>query len=261
VAFPADAQSGYAPDPIRIVPVDRVEELGQPAHGVAPAPEPKLTYRGGPLLTSVEVFTVFRGSWWQTGDGASLVTELNGFFDYVLASELLDQLGEYSVSGHAIGHGSRVGTSTIVEPAPAASISDAEIQSTLQQLIGAETIPGQTANTLYFLYLPPNVSVTQGGSRSCQAFCGYHNATSSDVYYAVMPYPGCAGCAGGLALLDALTSTTSHELCEAITDPVPGAGWYDDHHGEIGDICAWQTRRLGGYTVQLEWTNRQNACV
>src|SRR5207302_9519594 len=34
-------------------------------------------------------------------------------------------------------------------------------------------------------------------------------------------------------------STTSHELCEAITDPVPGEGWYDDTNGEIGDICAW----------------------
>ena len=76
-----------------------------------------------------------------------------------------------------------------------------------------------------------------------------------------MPYPGCSGCAGGLALLDALTSTSSHELCEAITDPVPGQGWYDDQNGEIGDICAWQTRRLGDYTVQLERSNQQNACV
>ena len=76
-----------------------------------------------------------------------------------------------------------------------------------------------------------------------------------------MPYPGCAGCAGGLALLDALTTTTSHELCEAITDPVPGAGWYDEANGEIGDICAWQTRRLGAYSVQLEWSNAQQACI
>ena len=259
--MPADGQGAYAPDPIRIVPIHRAEELGQPAHGAAAAPGPELTYRGGPLLTAVEVFTVFWSAWWQGSDGAPLLTELNGFFDYVLTSELLDQLGEYSVSGRTIAHGSRIGTTTIAEPALGASITDAQIQQTLQQLIGAGTVPRPTANTLYFLYLPPNVSVTQGGSRSCQAFCGYHNATSTDVYYAVMPYPGCAGCAGGLALLDALTSSSSHELCEAITDPVPGEGWYDDQHGEIGDICAWQTRRLGSHTVQLEWSNRQNACV
>ena len=259
--MPAGAQRVYAPDPIRIVPVYRVDELVQPAHGAAAAAGPQLSYRGGALLTTVEVFTVFWGSWWQASEGASLVTELNGFFDYVLTSELIDQLGEYSVSGQTIGHGSRIGTTTIAEPALGASISDAQIQQTLQQLAGAGTVPSPTANTLYFLYLPPNVSVTQGGSRSCQAFCGYHNATSADLYYAVMPYPGCTGCAGGLALVDALTSTSSHELCEAITDPVPGQGWYDDHNGEIGDICAWKTRPLGSYTVQLEWSNKQNACV
>ena len=76
-----------------------------------------------------------------------------------------------------------------------------------------------------------------------------------------MPYPGCTGCEGGLAIPDALTSTSSHELCEAITDPIPGTGWYDDANGEIGDICAWKTKTLGGYVVQLEWSNEAEACV
>ena len=46
-----------------------------------------------------------------------------------------------------------------------------------------------------------------------------------------------------------------------ITDPVPGQGWYDDNNGEIGDICAWKTRTLGGYTIQQEWSNKAGACV
>jgi hypothetical protein len=29
----------------------------------------------------------------------------------------------------------------------------------------------------------------------------------------------------------------------------------------VGDICAWKTRRIGDYTVQLEWSNRQGACI
>ncbi len=119
--------------------------------------------------------------------------------------------------------------------------------------------PQPTANTLYFVYLPPGTSVVQGGSQSCTAFCGYHSAipgTNPSVYYAAMPYPNCQGCLGGLAPLDALTSTSSHELCEAITDPVPGQGWYDDSSGEIGDICAWKTKQVGPYTVQLEWSNK-----
>jgi len=240
--------------PIRIVPLLRAAALAQPA-------APRLVYNGGPLLTSVEVFTIYWGSWWQAADGATLSGELNAFFDYVLTSPLIDQLDEYSTTGNTIGHGLRSGTETLTDPEPTSTVSDAAIQQTLAQLIANGTVPASTANSLYFLYLPPDVAVTQGGAQSCQAFCGYHNASDNGVYYAVMPYPGCRGCAGGLAPFDALTSTSSHELCEAITDPVPGQGWYDDANGEIGDICAWQTRELGGYTIQLEWSNREGSCV
>ena len=76
-----------------------------------------------------------------------------------------------------------------------------------------------------------------------------------------MPYPNCSGCTGGLSVEDALTSTSSHELCEALTDAIRGQGWYDDQNGEIGDICAWKTKKLGQWTVQLEWPNKQNQCV
>jgi hypothetical protein len=122
-------------------------------------------------------------------------------------------------------------------------------------------VPKPSGNTLYFLYLPPGVRVVQGGSASCTAFCGYHNDIGGQLFYAVMPYPGCQGCTGGFSVLDALTSTSSHELCEAITDPVPGRGWYDDHNGEIGDICAWKTKKLGPWTVQLEWSNQHQSCA
>ena len=46
-----------------------------------------------------------------------------------------------------------------------------------------------------------------------------------------------------------------------ITDAIPGRGWYDDTNGEIGDICAWKTKTVAGYTVQLEWSNKQGACI
>ena len=118
-----------------------------------------------------------------------------------------------------------------------------------------------TSNSLYYVFLPPGVTVDLDGSSSCVSFCGYHSDIDGNLFYAVMPYPECAGCTGGLAILDALTSTSSHELCEAVTDPVPGQGWYDDQNGEIGDICAWQTKRLGAHLVQLEWSNAQGQCV
>ena len=246
--------------PIRIVPMHR-PEAEAPGATIAQA-APQLTYRNGPLLTAVQVFTIFWGSAWQKPPQSDFVPRINQFFDFILTSALLDQLAEYSVPGKQIGRGSRIGTATITSPSPGKSAQDSAIQTILQQEISSGTVlPAPTPNTLYFVMLPPGVEVIQGGSASCTAFCGYHDAINSSIFYAVMPYPGCSGCTGGLAVFDALTSTTSHELCEAITDPVPGQGWYDDNNGEIGDICAWKTRSLGAYTIQLEWSNKASSCV
>jgi len=248
-------------DPIRIVPLHLPIELYRPSAGIAAAPAAQLTYRGGPLLDSIKVFTIFWGKAWQTTPNSSLANQVNQFFKFVVSSALIDQLAEYSVPGQPIGHGSFIGTVTIATPALSHSVTDAAIQQTLQlEIKSNSSVPKPDANTLYFIYLPPGTAVVQGGSRSCQAFCGYHDTFGNGIYYAVMPFPNCAGCLGGMSNLDALTSTSSHEFCEAITDPVPGQGWYDDTHGEIGDICAWQTKKLGNYTVQLEWSNKNASC-
>jgi hypothetical protein len=244
-----------AVSPIQIVPLHSDAALAPPAA------RPNLTYRGGPLLTEVQVFVFFWGDAWQQGPEAPLVQQLNSFFDFVLTSPLLDQLTEYSVQGKAISHGARAG-SIVLTTAPPASISDGDIQQMIQQEISSDpAVPQPTGSSLYFVFLPPGVSVGMDGGSSCTTFCGYHSDVNNQLFYAVMPYPDCSGCTGGAAVLDALTSTTSHELCEAITDPIPGQGWYDDANGEIGDICAWQTKKLGAYTVQLEWSNRAGSCV
>jgi hypothetical protein len=252
-------------DAIRIVPLYEAGGGGTPtvdAARAAPHVAPQLTYRGGPLLTAVQVFTIFWGSAWQQGPNAALLSQVNQFFDFILTSPLIDQLAEYNVPGQSIGHGRHVGTITISTPSLGRSVTDSAVQHMLGQLRSSNpSVPQATANTLFFVYLPPGVRLVQGGSASCQAFCGYHSDIAGQLFYAAMPYPGCSGCTGGLSALDALTSTSSHELCEAITDPIPGQGWYDDHNGEIGDICAWKTKKVGPYTVQLEWSNRANQCL
>jgi len=252
-------------DAIRIVPLYVAESAGTPtvdAAKAAPPVAPHLTYRNGPLLTAVEVFTIFWGAAWQQPSNAALLAHVNQFFDFILTSPLLDQLAEYSVSGRPIGHGRHMGTLSITTPALGTSLTDSALQHMLQGLVSTHAgVPRPSPNTLYFVYLPPGVKLIQGGSASCQAFCGYHSDIAGQVFYAAMPYPGCSGCSGGLSPADALTSTSSHELCEAITDPIPGRGWYDDHNGEIGDICAWKTKKVGAYTVQLEWSNKAKKCI
>ena len=243
--------------PINIVPLIAT---GQ-ANAAAAATSAQLVYNNGPLLTSVQVFTIFWGTAWQQAPLSNTVQSINSFFDFILTSSLIDQLVEYSVQGQQIGHGSRIGTTTLTTPTLGTTVADSDIQQMLNTSIANNTLPQPNANTLYFIYLPTGVTVTQGGSSSCQAFCGYHDNINGQIFYAVMPYPDCSGCTSNLATLDSLTSISSHELCEAITDPIPGQGWYDQSNGEIGDICAWQTKQVGNYTVQKEWSNSANACV
>ena len=249
------ASSGkkFAPgEHIRVVP------LHQPAVPVAPAAA-KLTYRGGSLIPNVEVFTIFWGNLWQSSS-ANVITKLNTFFGDIVVSPLIDQLAEYNVPGQAIGHGSFIGTKVITLNAPVGSVTDSQLRTQLKKWISSKAVAKNSTNRLYFIFLDPGIVSIPGGSRSCQSYCGYHNNVGK-VYYAVMPYPSCSGCLGGLQTFDALTATSSHELCEAITDPIPGGGWYDDTNGEIGDICAWNFKQVADYTVQLEWSNQQQKCV
>jgi hypothetical protein len=248
-------------DPIRIVPLHVPRDIVTYRGDVPALPNAQLTYRGGPLIGAVDVFTIFWGDAWS--QQAQLMDYVNGFFGFIVTSPLMDQLAEYSVSGGTtIGQGTFRGTTTLTTPTLGQSVTDATIRQQLQQEISSNSaFPQPTGNTLYFVFLPPGVLVVMGGSSSCQAFCGYHNDINGQIFYAAMPYPNCNGCLGGLSTQDALTSISSHELCESITDPVPGQGWYDDANGEIGDICAWQTKKVGTYTVQLEWSNQANACV
>ncbi len=245
-----------ASQPIRVVPMHVPGRAGEAA------PAAQLTYRGGPLIANVEVFAIYWGSGWNKSPASDLIAQLNQFFTDILGSSLIDQLSEYSVPGTNIGHGKLVGSKTVTSPGPGTTVDDSDIQKFVQDQIQSDSSilqPG--ANSLYFVYVQPGTTVTQGGSASCQAFCGYHDAINSSIFYAVMPYPGCSGCTGGLDVFPSLTSTSSHELCEAITDPVPGQGWYDDSNGEIGDICAWKTKPVGSYTVQLEWSNKAKKCM
>jgi hypothetical protein len=99
-----------------------------------------------------------------------------------------------------------------------------------------------------------------GRYRSCTNYCGYHSSFSYNgqtAIYAVYPYNSCSGCSlSGKTVLDMETIVTSHEIREAITDPVNA--WWEDASGyEADDKCAWHNlyRQTGGAWVQPEYSN------
>ncbi|MEA2217672.1 MAG: hypothetical protein QOJ35_298 [Solirubrobacteraceae bacterium] len=249
--------------PLRIVPLLTAEQRAAPP----PAAAADVTYHGGPVLTAVEVVTIFWGAAWSQPTQATLAGDLNAFFDAILASSLMDLMAEYGTAGNPIRRGSRIATVMVTASEPGTAqpgggriVSDAEIQTALQGWVADGTVPATTANTLYFVYLPPDVVSTLGTDQSCTTYCGYHNHVGATVFYAVEPYVTCDGCAFG-QVLDTQTKISSHELFEAITDPAL-SGWYDNGSGEeIGDICNGDTVTVAGYTVQSEWSQVQGACV
>ena len=100
-------------DAIRIVPLHHPQALAASA--------PQLTYRNGPLLSAVEVFMVFWGTAWNSAPQNTLMNDMNGFFDFILTSPLIDQLAEYNVGNQKISHGKRTGT-TVITPASTSSV-------------------------------------------------------------------------------------------------------------------------------------------
>src|SRR5205809_7505059 len=82
--------------PIRVVPMRGVGGLVAPAARVAAPPAAQLTYRGGPLLTAVEVVTVYGGAAWNDATAQAAAQSLHGVFQFLGSSPSIDQLGEHN---------------------------------------------------------------------------------------------------------------------------------------------------------------------
>src|SRR5256885_2231675 len=82
--------------PIRVVPMRGPGGLVAPAARVAALPTAQLTYRGGPLLTAVEVVTVYWGAAWNEPAAQATAQSLNAFFQFVASRPYIDQLAQYN---------------------------------------------------------------------------------------------------------------------------------------------------------------------
>ncbi|KAJ3269023.1 hypothetical protein HDV01_001922 [Terramyces sp. JEL0728] len=215
----------------------------------------KLTYYGGPVISNVEVHPIYYG-----GSSVNYKSQINAFYSGVVNSAYFDWLSEYNTKTQTMD--------LLVDPS--ISLDDQnDIQPFLTALADAGKIqPG--ANTYFPIHFKSGVDITQGGSGSCEVFCGY-------IFYGVIPDQG-GSCAGGCGsdsnTFNNLCSVSSHELIEATTDAAVGVAsstasplaWYDSNNGEIGDICNAQQGSITGgdgvtYTVQKEWSNSKGACI
>jgi hypothetical protein len=224
---------------------------------------PTVTYHGGALLAHAEVQGLYLGSDWSNNATYNQqAAALDAFLKTTVNSTYMDLL---SNAGYGVGRGtSSPGVFSPVALNKGAALTDAAIRSYLQGAITAGALQGPDANRLYVVFVEDNVVVQSQGETS-QSFHGYHTAfTGADsqgrpaaIRYEVIAYPGGANSADPyLSAVDGLTSTASHELAEAVTDPdlnYAALGWNDDQlgaDGEIGDITNQEVVYLNGYAVQ-----------
>jgi hypothetical protein len=229
---------------------------------------------GGPILPNVEVATVYYGQAWAGATAQE--QQLDGFFRDITTSAFMDMLAEYGA-----GWGAFVGNDVKADatsPAARTTLTDARIQSMLAAEIQAGAVPAPTADRLYVVFAPPNVTVRSPDGSSRIDLEGYHGAfrtaAGQPVFYAVIPDPvgnvaGSDPSLAGLTEVQKQTVVASHELAEAVTDPGAGSGvvadgWFDatpsspTYGDEIGDMTS-AYGFVQGYAVQDLWSNRANA--
>jgi uncharacterized repeat protein (TIGR01451 family) len=203
-----------------------------------------------PVLTHVEVQTLFYGTEWQS-DPSLLqdIQTINSFFNYITNSPYMDMLSEYYetlplVGNQYVGRGRWTGASYVNDNGESA-IDDSTIQQLLADGIiagiqsnGASGLPDHSSwETVYFVYLPPNIVDSEAQQNHWGA---YHSGFKvpigtepgpggtitiySEVTYVVVPWP-VDGNTGDLYPINSPATTqwqeiySSHELSEGVTNP------------------------------------------
>jgi hypothetical protein len=212
---------------------------------------PTVSFFGGNLLPQVQAQALYLGNEFSSAPASTETATLDAFLTDLTGGPYLQALQQ---AGYNVGPGSAVaGAVDSTALTVGSTISDAFIQARLQADVTSGLLQAPNANTLYVVYVQPDVAVNLGFGQGTtqQGILGYHTAflgaNGAPIRYAVVVSPG--GAAGNSVLpeattdIDQLTAVTSHELAEAVTDPDINSnvnngrlGWFDPQGGEIGDI-------------------------
>jgi hypothetical protein len=237
---------------------------------------PRLVSAGGPVIDKPKIVSI---TWNGEDDAADLET----FTDKIGLSKYWNQTTcEYGVGPAVAGCENHVRMSTTLPSTYKQTDVDKFIVKYASDW-AAQHWPAPSSQTIYVVFLPASVSLEMNWNGTRGDACslgvgGYHtNTTLADgsvVSYAVIPR-----CDFGGGLFGTATWAASHELIEAVTDPLPGGiadfgnpayRAFDDAHAawalfqvgqvETGDACEYFRDSTYsdtdlGYRVQRTWSN------
>jgi hypothetical protein len=277
--------------------VDAGPDIDQPP-GVYPAnhqPIPQIDYLGGPIYTNPRIVTItFVGDPHRDG--------LRGLDHYMTMTDWWQQTAESYCTSEA---GPCVGPGVVTAPDgsawlpdgstedagdgyldvelpfdfPSMTVPDSTIGPWLDKHIGNGDFPKPDSQTVYVIYFPANVTLTDQDGPSCLSYNAYHTAYHSKAAgnaltsYAVIPY--CDFGQGDMFNYTQVQVSASHEIAETATDPFPGVNmafflvtndaWVGAQSlggGECGDMCEGLSNANWPdtpYTYQRLWSNQAAA--
>jgi hypothetical protein len=205
-----------------------------------------LIYYGGKLIQNVKIITI----WW--GPNVKYKNDLETFYSTIVKSHWFRSLNEYNISSGSWERSINYkGTNNTI-------INDTVIRNELVKLIKEFSIlPDQ--NYYFAIHLSSEISVITPRI-SCVDFYAYHSSIDDNIFYGVMP--DCINKGRNLNSFDSITHASSHELSEAITDPVPYTGWVtEEEKSEIADLCNTYILNWNGYKLNSLYSNRLKRCI
>lgn len=254
---------------------------GKP-HGASLActePACDLTWQGGPVQHSPQVYILLWGPNWTGSDPG--FADVYWMFDSLgqsndswstTTSQYCDSSGCPTFTGSVLA-GAWQDSSTPPNPVTPSDLA-AEADGLVSDLGITDTADAQIvvmsqSGTCFSDGFAGNCGSPGGGN-----YCAWHSY-SGTVSYANVPYQldaqGECGenwiNSGSSGTYDGFTTVSGHEYAESVTDPQVNA-WYDPGDGsEIADKCAWASPNgdvsltYGSFAMQSLWSNNAGQCV
>jgi hypothetical protein len=232
---------------------------------VCPTCAPPLVNHGGPEMGTAKTpgDDTVSSLYWSSGTGfsASYQNIIDGYLANVASNSQVGNVygtnpryggsppttGPFKFAGRMTDIAALPMAGCFPDPGYSTCLSYLQVQNEVNRTLHAQSpSPPLDLAHLYVVFLPPGVEVcTSPTSCSVSSLCGYHSSyaqAGATVLYALVPYPTAQVCTTGQSpngdpLADGAVDTVSHQVNEAITDPLANA-WTDTAGNEIGDLCA-----------------------
>lgn len=278
-----------------------------PAAPAAPAAPLLLYHAAGPVMLTATIYTIFwEPAKLQNGGSTSIPAAYRDLQNRHLrdypAHGIDNNNTQYSETLHGVTRyveniGHLADTYIDHRPYPASGctdpqtpgncLTDAQIQAEIEHVVKHEHWKRGLEHIVFMFTSSGEGSCFSASTPVCAYtfYCAYHGfipgtGAAPPIIYANMPYGDPAVCQlpgqpspNADPIADTTTTAASHELTEAITDPLLNA-WFTAGGAEIGDLCAynygsntWDSGKANQmwnghfYELQQEYDNHTAACV